>query len=337
MSAPDKVVSTDPANEPVLVLEGIRVRYALGAGKWLHALRGIDLTLRRGETLAIVGESGSGKTTLVRVALNLFDLGARPTLEGRVRTEGQDVTALWGAGVRALRRRAQLVFQDPYASLDPRMRVGDIIAEPLIIHRLGGKRARSARVLELLAQVGLSAEIAHRFPSALSGGQRQRVGIARALAVDPDLLVLDEPLSALDVSVQAQIINLLVELRAQRGLTYLLVAHDLRLVRYLATSVAVMYLGRIVESGPVAEVLARPRHPYTQLLVRSSPSLEPGRIGPAAERDSERPSPLSPPAGCAFAERCPLARERCRQELPELEAKGSVAATVACFAVGDWA
>jgi oligopeptide/dipeptide ABC transporter ATP-binding protein len=188
-----------------------------------------------------------------------------------------------------------------------------------------------------LAQVGLPGEIADRYPSGLSGGQRQRVGIARALSVDPELLVLDEPLSALDVSVQAQVINLLVELRERRGLTYLLIAHDLRLVRYLATSVVVMYLGRIVESGSVGQVLGDPRHPYTQLLVRSAPSLQPGAVVVPPETERERPSPLAPPVGCAFAGRCPIARERCRAEMPELEARGGAGTAVACFAVGDWA
>jgi len=239
----------------------------------VQALRGVDLTLQRGETLAIVGESGSGKTTLVRAALRLFDIGAKPAVAGSVWLDGRDVFALSDRELRALRRRAQLVFQDPYASLDPRMRIAAIVAEPLDIHRIGKPTERRARALELLAQVGLPGVMAERFPSALSGGQRQRVGIARALAVDPELLVLDEPLSALDVSVQAQVINLLVDLREQRGLTYLLIAHDLRLVRYLANRVAVMYQGRIVETGPTEEVLGEPRHAYTRLLVSSAPSL----------------------------------------------------------------
>ncbi len=260
---------------PLLFLEGLSVTYRTAGGRSVHALRGVDLSVRRGETLAIVGESGSGKTTLVRAALRLFDIGARPVVAGKVALEGLDIFALSGPDLRRLRRRAQLVFQDPYASLDPRMRIAAIVAEPLAIHRIGKRSERGTRALELLSQVGLSESIARRFPSALSGGQRQRVGIARALAVDPELLVLDEPLSALDVSVQAQVINLLVDLRERRGLTFLLIAHDLRLVNYLATRVAVMYLGRIVESGPTEQVLGHPRHPYTQLLVSSAPSLRP--------------------------------------------------------------
>ena len=266
---------------PLLSIEGLSVTYRSATGRGVAALRGIDLTLQRGETLAIVGESGSGKTTLARAALRLFDIGVRPAIAGKVTLEGRDLFALSDRDLRRLRRRVQLVFQDPYASLDPRMRIAAIVAEPLAIHRIGRRAERLARARELLAQVGLSESIARRFPSALSGGQRQRVGIARALAVDPELLVLDEPLSALDVSVQAQVINLLVDLKERRGLTFLLIAHDLRLVNYLATRVAVMYLGRIVESGPTEQVLGHPRHPYTQLLVSSAPSLRP--IAKAAE------------------------------------------------------
>jgi ABC-type glutathione transport system ATPase component len=277
------MTSAAPAasQSPLLSIEGLSVTYRSATGRGLPALRGINLTLQRGETLAIVGESGSGKTTLARAALRLFDIGVRPAIEGKVTLEGRDLFALSGRDLRRLRRRVQLVFQDPYASLDPRMRIAAIVAEPLAIHRIGRRADRAIRARELLAQVGLSESIARRFPSALSGGQRQRVGIARALAVDPELLVLDEPLSALDVSVQAQVINLLVDLKERRGLTFLLIAHDLRLVNYLATRVAVMYLGRIVESGPTEQVLGHPRHPYTQLLVSSAPSLQP--IAKAAE------------------------------------------------------
>jgi ABC-type glutathione transport system ATPase component len=263
------------SQSPLLSIEGLSVTYRSATGRSLPALRGIDLTLHRGETLAIVGESGSGKTTLARAALRLFDIGVRPAITGRVTLEGNDLFALSDRDLRRLRRRVQLVFQDPYASLDPRMRIAAIVAEPLAIHRIGRRADRAARARELLAQVGLSESVVRRFPSALSGGQRQRVGIARALAVDPELLVLDEPLSALDVSVQAQVINLLVDLKEQRGLTFLLIAHDLRLVNYLATRVAVMYLGRIVEIGSTEQVLGHPRHPYTQLLVSSAPSLQP--------------------------------------------------------------
>jgi ABC-type glutathione transport system ATPase component len=271
---------------PVLSIRGLGVTYPAGGGRSVPALRGVDLTLERGETLAIVGESGSGKTTLVRAALRLFDIGAQPLVSGSVQLEGTDLFGLSDAALRTLRRRVQLVFQDPYASLDPRMRIADIVAEPLEIHRIGARPERLARALELLEQVGLPGSMARRFPSALSGGQRQRVGIARALAVDPQLLVLDEPLSALDVSVQSQVINLLVDLRERRGLTYLLIAHDLRLVRYLADRVAVMHRGRIVETGPTEEVLDAPRDPYTRLLVSSAPSMRPlGTRAPSAGVD----------------------------------------------------
>jgi ABC-type glutathione transport system ATPase component len=270
-------MSVSPSSEhPVLSIRGLGVTYPAAGGRSIPALRGVDLTLARGETLAIVGESGSGKTTLVRAALRLFDIGARPRVVGSVQLDGTDLFGLSDSALRALRRRAQLVFQDPYASLDPRMRIAAIVAEPLDIHRIGPRPARRVRALELLAQVGIPGSMARRFPAALSGGQRQRVGIARALAVDPELLVLDEPLSALDVSVQSQVINLLVDLRERRGLTYLLIAHDLRLVRYLADRVAVMHRGRIVETGPTEEVLGAPRDPYTRLLVSSAPSLRVG-------------------------------------------------------------
>ena len=310
---------------PVLQLEALRVEFHVLGLAPLTALRGVDLSVVRGEAVALVGESGSGKSTLGRAALRLLEPAG-----GRVLLDGVDVTRLSQGRLRPLRRRAQLIFQDPYASLDPRMTAGQQIAEAIWIHRLALRRDLASRVDELLGQVGLSAGVRDRFPNTLSGGQRQRVGIARALAVDPDLLILDEPVSALDVSIQAQIVNLLLDLKVRRRLSYLFITHDLRLVHHLADRVAVLYLGRIVEEGPTAEVFASPRHPYTRLLLGSMPGLTRGAPAPALE--IEPPSPFEPPSGCAFHPRCPLAFDRCRAELPGLVAFGPSGARAACFA-----
>ncbi len=312
---------------PILQLEALRVDYRVRSSRGpatLTAVRGVDLSVGRGEALALVGESGSGKSTLGRAALRRLE----PT-EGRVILDGVDVTRLSQAGLRPLRRRAQLIFQDPYASLDPRMTVGQQIAEALWIHRLTRRGGLRRRVGELLEQVGLAADVADRFPNALSGGQRQRLGIARALAVEPELLILDEPVSALDVSIQAQIINLLADLKARRQLSYLFITHDLRLVHHLADRVAVLYLGRVVEEGPCGEIFASARHPYTRLLLGALPSLT-GRA-PSPVPEVEPPSPFEPPSGCAFHPRCPLAFDRCRSEAPRLVALGSSGARAACF------
>lgn len=313
---------------PVLELEALRVEYRVRSSSGratLTAVRDVDLSVGRGETVALVGESGSGKSTIGRAALRLLE-----PVRGRVRLDGADVTHLSRAELRPLRRRAQLVFQDPYASLDPRMAVGQQLAEAVWIHRLVRRVDLPSRVAELLEQVGLAAEVRDRFPNALSGGQRQRVGIARALAVEPDLLILDEPVSALDVSIQAQIVNLLVELQQRKQLSYLFITHDLRLVRHLADRVVVLYLGRVVEEGSTAELFAAPRHPYTRLLLSSLPSLAPATRSPAP--DADPPSPFEPPIGCAFHPRCPLAFERCRTETPRLVALGVAGTRVACFA-----
>ncbi len=254
---------------PALEIQALTVELLLrGAGgvRRRAVVRDVSLGVRRGETVALVGESGSGKSTLARAALRLL-----PAAAGSVAWDGVDVTRLSPARLRPLRRRIQLVFQDPQASLDPRMAVGSQIAEPLAIHRIGSPGDRRRRVAELLDQMGLPRSIAGRLPAGLSGGQRQRVALARALAVDPDVLVLDEPVSALDVSVQAQVVNLIVDLQRRRGLGYLFIGHDLRLVRWLADRTAVFQGGRIVEEGATEEVFTRPRHPYTQLLLTSSP------------------------------------------------------------------
>jgi oligopeptide/dipeptide ABC transporter ATP-binding protein len=299
----------------------------------VRALDGVDLEVARGECVALVGESGSGKTTLGRCALRLVE----PTA-GRVVFAGEDLLALSGAALRARRRRFQMVFQDPYGSLDPRQRVASIIAEPLALHTALDAPARRERVRELLAAVGLAPALASRFPHELSGGQRQRVGIARALAPEPDLLVADEPVSSLDVSVRGQVLALLAGLRERLGLALLLISHDLAAVERLADRVAVMYLGRVVERASTRELLARPRHPYTASLLSAVPVADPRRRRRRIVLAGEPPSAAAPPSGCPFHPRCPVARPRCAAERPPLapaSAGGEWEPAAACFYPGE--
>ena len=275
----------------------------------VHAVEDVSLAIPSGAALGLVGESGSGKSTLGRVMLGLL-----PPTAGRVMVDGEDLAATSPAAMRRLRRRMQLIFQDPYSSLDPRRRVGAQIADGLAIHGL----PQTGRVAALLEQVGLPSAHAARFPHEFSGGQRQRIAIARALATNPDLLVADEPVSALDVSVQAQVLALLAELRTRLGLALLFISHDLPVVRSLCDRVAVLYLGRIMEEGPAEALFRRPLHPYTQALLSAAPSLDPGKRRKRILLQGEPPSPVAPPSGCVFRTRCPRAMSACAGEVPAL-------------------
>jgi oligopeptide/dipeptide ABC transporter ATP-binding protein len=283
----------------------------------LRAVDGVSLALGRGETMGLVGESGCGKSTLGRLMMRLIE----PT-EGSLYFDGQDITHFNRAAMRPLRSKFQMVFQDPMGSLDPRMRIGESIAEPLTIANRGTRRSRLEKAADMLEMVGLSADLASRFPHEFSGGQRQRICIARALIVEPDFIVADEPVSALDVSVRAQIINLLQDIQERFGLTYLFVSHDLSVVRHIADTVAVMYLGKIVEKGPAKVILKRPAHPYTRALLAATPAIRPGVVRQRANLEGDLPSPLRPPSGCRFHTRCPIAVPMCSKVEPILRNLG---------------
>jgi peptide/nickel transport system ATP-binding protein len=290
-------------------------RLSPGGRKIVHAVDDVSLEVRPGETVGLVGESGCGKSTLGRCLVRLYDITA-----GQVRFKGTDISHYSRRQLRPIRREMQMVFQDPYASLNPRRRIGDLIAEPLRVH---GKRSRgeiAARVRELLGLVGLLPDHIERFPHEFSGGQRQRIGIARALALEPHLVVADEPVSALDVSIQAQIVNLLADLQERLGLTYVFIAHDLSVIRQVATRTAVMYLGSIVELGPTDEVYRAPAHPYTQALISAVPVPDvDGRARDRIVLTGDVPNPINPPTGCRFHPRCRFAKDRCRIERPALQ------------------
>jgi oligopeptide transport system ATP-binding protein len=322
------------AADPLLRVEHLTMHFPVSSGwipgrstAYVQAVDDVSFEVRRGETLGLVGESGCGKTTVGRTLLQLY----RPT-GGSVLFEGTDLTRLRGEELRRRRRDFQMIFQDPYASLDPRATVAEIIGEPLEVHGLASGAAKRERVLELLRQVGLNPAFAQRYPHEFSGGQRQRIGIARALAASPSFIVCDEPISALDVSIQAQIVNLLEEIQERLGLTYLFIAHDLAVVRHICDRVAVMYLGKIVEIAPRTVLYERPRHPYTRALLSAVPVPDP-RVERTRERiilSGDVPSPINPPRGCRFHPRCPFAQPRCAEEEPVLSGADDPEQTVAC-------
>ena len=307
-------------SEPLLSVRNLRKEFALkgalfrGNAGSVHAVDGVDFDVDRGETLGLVGESGCGKSTTGRCVLRLIEPSS-----GEVHFDGKDVRALGADELRILRRDIQIIFQDPYASLNPRMNVGAIVGEALIIHRLTQtKRQFEDRVVDLLETVGLRADHMARYPNEFSGGQRQRIGIARALAVEPKLIICDEPVSALDVSIQAQVINLLEDLQEKFGLAYLFIAHDLAVVEHISKRIAVMYLGRIVEMASAHALYASPRHPYTEALLSAVPIPDPKVRRQRIRLSGEMPSPIDPPSGCHFHTRCPIAQPRCSNEAPPL-------------------
>ncbi|WP_027803574.1 ABC transporter ATP-binding protein [Paraburkholderia dilworthii] len=317
-------------SEPLLRVEGLTKVFHTSAGT-VQALSEVSFDVPRGSMLGLVGESGSGKTTLGRCVLRLVE----PTA-GKIVFDGTDITKLDARGLKAMRKRMQIIFQDPYSSFNPRMRVRQIIGEALIAHGIGrNRRERNDIAAGLLQEVGLSPDHLSRFPHEFSGGQRQRIGLARALAVEPEFLVADESVSALDVSVQAQILNLLQDLRDRRGLTILFIAHDLSVVEYLCDETVVLYLGRIAELGDSAAIYGAPAHPYTRALLSSIPAIDPARRGTREVLAGDIPSPLSPPSGCVFRTRCPNVIARCGDVVPALETVRTANHKAACIRVAD--
>lgn len=303
-------------NTPLVEVNDLRKFFNLGGGNILKAVNEVSFSIGRGETVGVVGESGCGKSTAGRTIMRLYE----PT-SGSVSFDGKDIYKLKGSEMKALRRNMQMIFQDPYASLNPRMTVTDIIGEALDIHKLVSSRAeRKKRVEELLDLVNLNPDHAIRYPHEFSGGQRQRIGIARALAVDPKFIIADEPISALDVSIQAQVVNLMQDLQRKMGLTYLFIAHDLSMVKHISDRVAVMYLGKIVELAESSELYDNPRHPYTRALLSAIPIPDP-EVEATRERivlKGDLPSPINPPLGCQFHTRCPVATDKCKKDAPKL-------------------
>src|SRR6266853_593737 len=337
MQTAPKPTGTAVKQDPVILrVQGVYKHFPIAGfgGLAVRAVDGVDLEIRRGEALGLVGESGCGKSTLARLITALL-----PVTRGKIFFEGQEITALRGGRLRRMRRKMQMIFQDPFASLDPRMTVGDIIQEPLDNFDIGSGKERQRRVQELLRLVGLNPNFTNRYPHEFSGGQRQRIGIARALSVSPSFIVCDEPVSALDVSIQAQIINLLQDLQKEFQLTYLFIAHDLAVVRHLSDRIAVMYLGKVVEIADRVDIYEHSQHPYTKALLSSIPVPD-----PVLERDREPmlikgeiPSPVNPPSGCRFHTRCPIARAPgiCAEQEPPLEPHGQPDQLAACHFAGE--
>ena len=323
MSNPATSISPASQLDPLLKLEDVHKLFPVHSSSltnrdrdYVHAVDGVDLEVRRGETLGLVGETGCGKSTLARCIARLYDITS-----GTITFDGRDVTNLSRKQMRPIRREVQMIFQDPYGSLNPRRRVGSIIGDPFAIHGIGSRQERKRRVQELMEVVGLNPEHYNRFPAEFSGGQRQRIGVARALALRPKMLICDEPVSALDVSIQAQVINLLLDLQEEFGLTYVFISHDLSVVRHVSDRVAVMYLGKVVETAGCEELFETTRHPYTKSLLSALPVPDPD-IADSRQRiilAGDVPSPINPPSGCRFHTRCPRARPDCVKVVPPLE------------------
>ena len=301
-------------NQTLVEVKNLTKHFPAAHKQVVRAVDDVSFIIQRGETLGLVGESGCGKTTVGRCLLRLIE----PT-GGEIRFDGRNLTELNQTELRGLRRSMQIIFQDPYSSLNPRMKVGQIVAEPLVVHKVGSKAEQREKVAELLSVVGLDPDYANRYPHQFSGGQRQRIGIARALALNPDFIVADEPVSALDVSVQAQVVNLLQDLQAQFGLTYLFISHGLAVVKHISSRVGVMYLGKLVELAAADDIYSQPLHPYTQALLAAIPNPDPQVAKRQVQNLSgDPPTPLNPPSGCRFHTRCPQATERCKLEEPKL-------------------